>query len=125
MDAMFLDSVSAILAAAAPGAPGAPTTQPNPTADLLRMIGPLLLMGFIFYFLIIRPQSKKAKEHAELLKTLKPGDKVLTNGGVVGIVVAVKEKTVSVRSIDTKFEILKTAVVEVTERGTGAEVSQA
>lgn len=81
-------------------------------------IGPqLILMVLVFYFIFIRPQQKKAKDHNALLKTLKAGDKILTSGGIVGVVVGVKEKTVSLRSADTKLEILKSAVTEVTERG--------
>jgi preprotein translocase subunit YajC len=59
---------------------------------------------------------KKAKEHAEMLKTIRPGDKVVTSGGVVATVVSVKEKTVAIRSADTKLEVLKSAVSEITER---------
>ncbi len=84
---------------------------------------PLVLMVVVFYFLLIRPQQKKAKDHATLLKTLRSGDKVVTNGGVVGVVVTVKEKTVSIRSADTKLEVLKSAVAEITERS--GETSQA
>lgn len=89
-------------------------------------IVPMVLMFVIFYFLLIRPQQKKAKEHTELLKTLKRGDKVVTNGGIVGVVVSVKEKFVTVRSEDSKFEMLRTAVAEITERGnsTGPEVKE-
>ncbi len=80
-------------------------------------MAPLVLMVVVFYFILIRPQQKRAKEHENLLKTLRPGDKVVTNGGVVASVISVKEKTVSIRSADSKFEILKSAVTEITERG--------
>jgi preprotein translocase subunit YajC len=70
----------------------------------------------VFYFILIRPQQKKAKDHTILLKTLRSGDKIVTTGGVVGVVVTVKEKTVSIRSADTKMEVLKSAVTEITER---------
>ena len=73
--------------------------------------------GTGFYFILIRPQSKKAKEHAEMLKTVRPGDKIITSGGVVGVVVSVKEKTLSIRSADSKFEITKAAITEISERG--------
>lgn len=89
-------------------------------------IVPMVLMFVIFYFLLIRPQQKKAKEHAELLKTLKRGDKVVTNGGIVGVIITVKDKYVTVRSEDSKFEILRTAVTEITERGSASpEVKEA
>jgi preprotein translocase subunit YajC len=71
----------------------------------------------VFYFALIRPQQKKAKDHAELLKAVRPGDKIVTTGGVVAVIVTVKEKSITVRSADSKFEILKSAVAEITERG--------
>ncbi len=85
---------------------------------------PFALMFVALYFVLIRPQSKKAKEHAEMLKAMKTGDRVVTSGGVVGIVVSVKERTVAIRSAETKLEVLKSAVSEITERGgeaSGAE----
>ena len=78
---------------------------------------PLVLMVVVFYFLLIRPQQKKAKEHDKLLKTLRRGDKVIFAGGIVGEVTAVKDKHVNVRSGEAKFEILKSSVTEVSERG--------
>ena len=78
---------------------------------------PLVLLVVVFYFILIRPQSKKAKEHAEMLKTVRSGDKIITSGGVVGVVVSVKEKTLSIRSADSKFEVTKAAITEISERG--------
>lgn len=80
---------------------------------------PLVLLVVVFYFALIRPQQKKAKQHAELLKTVKPGDKILTSGGILGVVINVKEKTVSIRSADAKLEITKSAIAEITERSGG------
>ena len=97
--------------------PSSPGQQPNPTGQLIQMLGTVAIFGVIMYVLLFRPQQKRAKEHANLLKTLRPGDKIVTSGGVVGTVITVKEKTVSVRSADTKLEVLKSAVSEVTERG--------
>ena len=81
----------------------------------------LLTLGFfmvVMWLLMIRPQQKKAKEHAALLKTLKSGDKVVTSGGIMGVVVSVKDRTVALRSADTKMEVLKSAVTEIVERAT-------
>ncbi len=114
---MNFDSLTALLAMAPPAQPG---TQPNPTGQLVQMLGTFAIMGVMFYFLLIRPQQKKAKEHAALLKAMKPGDKVVASGGIVGIVVSVKEKTVSIRSGDTKLEVLKSAVTEITEKASSA-----
>ncbi len=77
---------------------------------------PFFLLIFVFYFILIRPQQKKAKEHDALVKNLKRGDKVVTSSGIIATVVNVQEKTVSIRSADTKLEILKSAVSEITEK---------
>ena len=76
----------------------------------------MVLLLVVFYFILIRPQQKKAKEHEHLLKQLRPGDKVLTSGGVIGTVINVKERTVTIRSADTKLEVTKSAVGEILER---------
>jgi preprotein translocase subunit YajC len=94
-----------------------PQPQPGqPPAPIWQSMVPLLLLVVVFYFALIRPQQKKQKEHAQLLKTVKAGDKIVTSGGIVAVVVTVKEKTLSVRSADAKFEITKSAVAEITER---------
>jgi preprotein translocase subunit YajC len=85
------------------------------------MLGTLVFFFVVMYFLMIRPQQKKAKEHAKLLKSLKAGDKVVTNGGILAVVVTVKERTVTIRSADTKLEVLKSAVTEVVERAGDAK----
>ena len=77
---------------------------------------PLLLMVFVFYFVFIRPQQRKAKQHDTMMKAIRSGDKIVTSSGIVGIVVSVKDKTVAIRSADTKLEVLKSAVTEITER---------
>ncbi len=113
---MNLKSINLMLAQGAENVvPGG--TVPNPKADQLRFFLLIAVMGLIMYFMMIRPQSKRAKEHAAMLKTLKAGDKVITTGGVVGVVIAVKDRTVSMRSADTKLEVLKTAVAEVDPSG--------
>jgi len=56
----------------------------------------LVLMFVIFYFLLIRPQQKKAKAHKELLANLRKGDKVLTNGGIYGRITGLDDSTLTV-----------------------------
>ena len=107
---MRLDTVNALFAMAPSGQSG------QSSAPFLMQMFPLLLMLGVFYLVLIRPQQKKAKEHEILLKTLKSGDKILTSSGIIGVVIGVKDKTVSMRSADSKFEILKSAVAEITER---------
>ena len=105
--------------------PPPPGTAPNPTAQMLQMLGTFAILGVIFYFLMIRPQQVKAREHAALLKALKPGDKVLTNGGILGVIISVKEKSVSIRSADAKLEIVKSAISDITERASSSTESSA
>lgn len=53
---------------------------------------PMLLVFVVFYFLLIRPQQKKAKEHREMLNNIKRGDKVITNGGMLGKVTGLTDR---------------------------------
>ena len=107
---MQLFSLYALLALAPPAQPG---QQARPA--WVNMV-PLALLVAVFYFALIRPQQKKAKEHADLLKAVRPGDKIVTASGIVAVVVTVKEKTLSIRSANAKFEITKAAIAEITER---------
>jgi preprotein translocase subunit YajC len=92
--------------------------QPGQTAPpIYTSLVPLVLLVVVFYVALIRPQQKKQKAHAELLKAVRPGDKIITTGGVVATVVTVKEKNLTVRSGDAKFEITKAGIAEITERG--------
>lgn len=93
--------------------------QQNP-GDILRTMGPMIIIMAAFFLIMHFSQQKKIKQHDELLKSLKPGDKVLTNGGIIGVVVGVKDKSVSIRSADNKLEVLKSAVTEITEKSSGA-----
>ncbi len=96
---------------------GSPPSQPGqPAAPWYMQMFPFILMIVVFYFILIRPQQKKAKQHQELLKQIKAGDKVVTTSGILGTVISVKERSVSLRSADTKLEVLKSAISEVTER---------
>jgi preprotein translocase subunit YajC len=76
----------------------------------------MVFMGLAMYFLMFRPQQKKAREHAEMLKTIKNGDRIITNSGILGTIIGIKDKSVSIRSADTKLEVLKSSIAEVTER---------
>lgn len=67
-----------------------------PTGGLFAQLFPLILIIVIFYFLLIRPQQKRAKEHKKVLSALAVGDEVITGSGMLGKVVAVEEQVVSV-----------------------------
>lgn len=96
-------------------------TVQDPRAGMAQTLGLMVFMGLAMYFLMFRPQQKKAREHSEMLKTIKNGDKVVTNSGILGTIIGIKEKSISLRSADTKLEVLKSSIAEVTERGGAAE----
>src|SRR5690349_12235475 len=99
-----------LLAFAQPPQPG----QAQPPFWTSLIVPGLLLV--VFYFALIRPQQQKAKQHAALLKAVRAGDRIITTSGIVGVVLSVKEKTLSIRSADAKLEITKSAVAEISER---------
>jgi preprotein translocase subunit YajC len=77
---------------------------------------PIILLIFIFYFLIIRPQSKKMKEHQAMINNLKIGNKVLTNGGIIGVVkeVLTKENQVEIEIAEgVRVRVLRSYVAEL------------
>src|SRR4051812_3182467 len=115
---MNFNTLTAILGQGAP-----PSGQPGPGGQPILLIGYVVILGAMFYFLMIRPQSKKAKEHATLIQTLRPGDKVVTASGIIGTVVSVKDKSVALRSAETKLEVLKSTISEITERS-GSESAE-
>lgn len=61
------------------------------TMDLLSSFVPIILLIVIFWFLIFRPQQKRAKEHQNMLNSIRRGDTIVTSGGLVGKVIRVKE----------------------------------
>jgi preprotein translocase subunit YajC len=93
-----------------------PATRENPTGATVRLVLTMGIFLVIMWVLMIGPQRKKAKEQDLMLKALRPGDKIVTASGIVAVVLSIKDKSLSVRSADTKLEILKSAVAEVTER---------
>ncbi len=104
------------LLAQASGAATGPQGQPG---SPLGMLVPFACIGVIFYFLIFRPQAKKQKEHEALVKSIKTGDKVITSGGIHGLISNVKESTVIVKIAENvKVEIDKSAVATVSKAAT-------
>jgi preprotein translocase subunit YajC len=107
---MDLINLSVILAQAA---------QPeaaNQQAVMLKQLLLFVAIPVIFYFVLMRPQQKRAKEQAEMLKSVKAGDKIVTSGGIIGVVITVKEKSITIRSADTKMEVTRSGIGEITER---------
>ena len=86
--------------------------QPSPFLQFL----PLVFLFVIFYFMIIRPQQKKQKDHADMLAKLDKNDEVVTAGGVHATVISVGDKTVILRIADNvKIEIDKASIASVSK----------
>ncbi len=87
---------------------GAPQQGGNPLMQIL----PLVLIIVVFYFFMIRPQMKKAKDQKKYIEALKKGDKILTIGGIYGKIVEVKEDGTMIMEVEdgTKMKISKNAV---------------
>jgi len=69
---------------AVPGTDPAAAAVPSTQSMLIQNLGMIVLLVVMFYFLLIRPQQKRFKEHKEMIDGLKPGDKVVTAGGIIG-----------------------------------------
>ena len=68
----------------------------DPTTGLIMQIAPLLLIFIVFYFLLIRPQQKKAKEHRAMIDAIEKGNEVVTSGGIVGRVSKLNDQFVTI-----------------------------
>jgi len=80
-------------------------------AGLLGMMWPLLLFIVIFYFLLIRPQKKRQKQHQDMLNSIKRGDQVVTAGGIYGTVRDVKDDSFILEVSDgVKIRVLRSAI---------------
>ena len=77
---------------------------------------PIIFVFIVFYFLLIRPQQKQRKEHAQMLTRLDKNDEVVTVGGVHGTIVGINDKTVTLRIADNvRVEFEKSSVTQVTK----------
>ena len=96
-------------------------TAAAPSATSSAISQGLLLGGFIaiFYFMILRPQSKRAKQHRQLMSSLSKDDEIVTSGGMVGKITQVDEQFLSVKiAKDVEIQIQKQAVIQALPKGT-------
>jgi preprotein translocase subunit YajC len=99
-----------------------PTSQsadPNAVSPFMQY-APLVFFGVIFYFLLIRPNSREKKKRQELLGAIKKNDRAITIGGIMGTVVSVKDDEVTLKvdeSSNTKITFLKSAIQRVISSG--------
>ena len=79
---------------------------------------PILLIMVIFYVLLIRPQQKRQRQLQETISNLKIGDRVVTTGGVIGVITTVRETSFLIRSADKSIlEIARSAIAGIDEEG--------
>jgi preprotein translocase subunit YajC len=96
----------------AQAAPGGTTSQLTPLIIMVLFVG-------VFYFLLIRPQQKKAKEHQALVSKLAPGDEVVTNGGILGRVTEVGDTFITLEVADgVRLKVQRFQVAALMPKGT-------
>ena len=89
--------------------------QPDPLMSFL----PLVVIFVVFYFLLIRPQTKKAKEHKQMVEALSKGDEVVTNGGLLGRITRVGDNFIELEVADqVTLKVQRQAVSNVMPKGT-------
>lgn len=99
----------------AAAAAGGQAAAPNPMSSIIMLV----IFGLVFYFLIIRPQSKRAKAHQQVVESLKVGDEVMTQGGIVGKVRHLDDQYVRIKiAKDTQVVVQRRAVMSSLPNGT-------
>lgn len=93
-------------------------TAADPSGGLMQML-PIIAMFAVLYFLMVRPQMKKAKEHKALLESLAKGDEVVTQGGLAGRLTKISENFVSIEiAPNVEIQMQKPAISLVLPKGT-------
>lgn len=89
---------------------------------LLELLFPFIMVFGIIYFLVIRPQNKRQKEHKAMLEALRRGDTIVTQGGIIGKVAKVEETEVQVDIAEkTRVTVVKAMIVNVRSKSEPAE----
>ena len=90
----------------------------DPTGGFMQLL-PIILMFVVLYFLMIRPQMKRTKEHKALIEALAKGDEVVTGGGIAGRITKVGENFVAIEVADTvEIQVQKQAITLLLPKGT-------
>ena len=94
--------------------------------DMIIQFAPIILLVVLFYFMLIRPQQKRAKEHATMLANIKRNDNVVLSSGVLGKVVRVEDKEVGVEIAQgVTVKVVKGMITEVRAKGEPAAANDA
>ncbi len=87
--------------------------------NLLTGMLPLIIIFILFWFLLIRPQTKRAKEHKQMVAALAKGDEVLTNGGLLGKITEIEESFISLEIANNiVIKVQRQAVTSIMPKGT-------
>lgn len=115
---MLMSTAFAQTAAAAPA-------EAAQTMSLIMGYVPLVLVLAIFYFMVMRPQNKRVREHQDMLAALRRGDKVVTSGGIVGEVVRLLDDDMVVLQIDdnTRVKVVKSFISSLAHKSTAADTA--
>jgi preprotein translocase subunit YajC len=93
--------------------------QGEPATSSLMSFLPLIVIFAVFYFMLIRPQMKRSKEHKQLVSQLGKGDEVITNGGLLGKITDVSDSFVTLELADNlQIKLQRSAVANVMPKGT-------
>ena len=105
---------------------GAATDAQASGGSLLTMLIPLALLALVFYFIIYRPQKKQERETANMRSSIELGDVIVTSGGIIGMVVKVKDDMILIETSGdrTKIQIQKWAVHSVIEKANEPEAKE-
>ncbi len=99
-------------------APAAPAAASDPMSGLMSFL-PLLLMFGVLYFIMIRPQMKRQKEHKAMIDAIAKGDEVVTAGGLIGRVAKLGDSYVHVEiANNTEIQLQRSAITQVLPKGT-------
>jgi len=97
----------------------------KPQGNLLTALIPFVLVFVIFYVLIILPTRKKQKKHMTMVGALKPGDKIITTGGIHGTIMGVQQDRIELKiATNVKIDITKSAVGAILSTGTGTDAAK-
>lgn len=112
MTSLFLTSLAQAQTEIATTATSTPAgAQPSMWESIL----PFIFIFVAMYFIMIRPQTKKAKEHSDLLKNLKGGEEVVTSGGIIGRIKSIAEDHVTLEVGNTQMKVVKEHIARTTK----------
>jgi preprotein translocase subunit YajC len=124
---IFAQTPPPVASTAAPTGAPAPAVAPvDPTMAIIAQLLPLILIIVVFWFLIIRPQSKRLKAHQDMIANLKRGDVVVTSGGLIGKIKSLQDDEVRVElNPNNEVRVVRSTIAEVRTKGEPAPANDA